>query len=398
MQFDIIWLLLAMPLAFVLGWLASRFDFQQLRLQNRRSPKAYFRGLNHLLRGQNDAAVAEFEQAVRNDPDTPELQFALGHLFRERGQYSPAVRLHQHLLMRADLSQAERDRAQHALAMDYSRAGILDRAEAALLRLEGTAHQSYGRQIRLAIYERLRDWPQAAAVAQQLQAENPQLYTRRLSHYLCEQAQQLQATQPAVALALLAHAREHDRLAPRPWVESALAALAAGQGADAAQAFAALAALEGDWLALVALAFAQAWNSDENQLKPHINLPEQLSKAYQSNPNIDTLQAVLLLQVHAQTETSGQPEQDGSDIAAGQYLGHLQRKPSLLAVTRWLEAKAEGMHTLLPQEVVRALQKTAQPLLRYRCTACGFEGQRHYWHCPGCQAWDAYAPLRVEDL
>ena len=65
MQFDIIWLLLAMPLAFVLGWLASRFDFQQLRLQNRRSPKAYFRGLNHLLRGQNDAAVAEFEQAVR---------------------------------------------------------------------------------------------------------------------------------------------------------------------------------------------------------------------------------------------------------------------------------------------------------------------------------------------
>jgi lipopolysaccharide biosynthesis regulator YciM len=56
------------------------------------------------------------------------------------------------------------------------------------------------------------------------------------------------------------------------------------------------------------------------------------------------------------------------------------------------------MHALLPSEVVRALQKTAQPLLRYRCTACGFEGQRHYWHCPGCQAWDAYAPLRVEDL
>lgn len=392
MQFDIIWLLLAMPLAFVLGWLASRFDFQQLRLQNRRSPKAYFRGLNHLLRGENDAAVAEFERAVRNDPDTPELQFALGHLFRERGQYSPAVRIHQHLLMRADLSQSERDRAQHALAMDYSRAGILDRAETALLRLEGTAHQSYGRQIRLAIYERLRDWQQAAVVAQQLLLENPQLYTRRLGHYWCEQAQQMQQQRPQEAWALLQRAHAHDRQAPRPLVEAARLALSQGKWADAAWAFAALQHLDGDWLALLAEEFAQAWNLDENTLKPHINLPEQLLKIYQKAPNIDTLQAWIQVQGNAQGS------EDSSEVAAAAYLGHLQRKPSLVATTRWLEAKADAMHTLLPPDVVRALQKTAQPLMRYRCTACGFEGQRHYWHCPGCQAWDAYAPLRVEDL
>lgn len=392
MQFDIIWLLLAMPLAFVLGWLASRFDFQQLRLQNRRSPKAYFRGLNHLLRGENDAAVAEFEQAVRNDSDTPELQFALGHLFRERGQYSPAVRIHEHLLMRADLSQSERDRAQHALAMDYSRAGILDRAEAALLRLEGTAHQSYGRQIRLAIYERLRDWQQAAVVAQQLLVENSQLYTRRLGHYWCEQAQQMQQTQPQMALTLLTQACQYDPQAPRPLVEMARLALAEGNGTEAARVFTALQQLDGDWIALLAQEFAQAWNLDENSLKPHINLPEQLLKIYQQTPNIDVLQA--WISVHSSAAIAA----DGSEIAATAYFGHLQRKPSLVAATRWLEAKADAMHTLMPPEVVRALQKTAQPLLRYRCTACGFEGQRHYWHCPGCQAWDAYAPLRVEDL
>jgi lipopolysaccharide biosynthesis regulator YciM len=392
MQFDIIWLLLTMPLAFVLGWLASRFDFQQLRLQNRRSPKAYFRGLNHLLRGENDAAVAEFERAVRNDPDTPELQFALGHLFRERGQYSPAVRLHEHLLMRADLGQSERDRAQHALAMDYSRAGILDRAEAALLRLEGTAHQSYGRQIRLAIYERLRDWQQAATVAQALLGENQQIYTRRLSHYWCEQAQQMQPAQTPAALALLQRAHESDPQAPRPLVEKAKLALATQAYAEAAAAFHALQQLNPDWLALVADDFSQAWNLNQNGLQAHLNLPEQLSKIYQNSPSIDLLQAWLTVQ------TPAAPAQDASAVAAASYLGHLQRKPSLVATTRWLEAKADGMHTLLPPEVVRALQKTAQPLLRYRCTACGFEGQRHYWHCPGCQAWDAYAPLRVEDL
>ena len=391
MQFDIIWLLLAMPLAFVLGWLASRLDFQQLRLQNRRSPKAYFRGLNHLLRGENDAAVAQFEQAVRNDPDTPELQFALGHLFRERGQYTPAVRIHEHLLMRADLSQSERERAQHALAMDYSRAGILDRAEHALLRLEGTAHQSYGRQIRLAIYERLRDWQQASEVAQLLLLEKPELYARRLGHYWCEQAQEMEPSQPQMALALLEKASQYDPQAPRPLVEAARLALALGDRAAAVRFFVALQQLKGDWLVLVAQVFAQAWVLDKDALKPYLDIPGQLFKTYAASPNIDLLEAWITVQKEAEGA-------DASEIAAGAYLGHLQRKPSLLAATRWLEAKADAMHTLLPSEVVRALQKTALPLLRYRCATCGFEGQRHYWHCPGCQAWDSYAPLRVEDL
>ena len=391
MQFDITWLLLVMPVAFVLGWLASRFDFQQLRLQNRRSPKAYFRGLNHLLQGQNDAAVADFEQAVRNDPDTPELQFALGHLFRERGQYSPAVRIHEHLLMRADLNAAERERAQRALAMDYARAGILDRAEDALQRLEGGSYQSYGRQIRLAIYERLRDWAQAAAVAQQLCADNPQLYTRRLAHYLCEQAQ---GAEPQAALDLLAQARQHDPQAPRPWVESAKVYLAERMGAQAAQAFTTLAELKPEYLALLAADFAASWKQDKTWLEADLNLPQLLYKAYQANPNIDLLEACVLAQSAPNQEGQEKTEQASS----GSYLGHLRRKPSLVATARWLDSQAQAMHALLPEEVVRALQKTAQPLLRYRCNACGFEGQRHYWHCPGCQAWDSYSPLRVEDL
>ena len=387
MQFDVTWLLLFIPLSFLFGWLASRFDFQQLRLQNRRSPRAYFQGLNHLLQGENDAAVADFEQAVRNDPDTPELQFALGYLFRERGQYSPAVRLHEHLLMRADLSPAERERAQKALAMDYTRAGILDRAEAALQRLEGTVHQAYARQIRLAIYERLRDWSQATAVAQQLQVDNPALYTRRLAHYWCEQAQS--AAPPEAAIALLQQGRHCDPQAPRPLVVLARAYLQAGMGAEAVAVWTALEQLDGQWLALLAGDFADAWNSDRKVLQGYINLPEQLSKLYQNLPNMDLLAALVAVRQQAE---------GGSNAAAQSYLGHLRHKPSLVATARWLESQADAMHTLLPQDVVLALQKTAQPLLRYRCNTCGFEGQRHYWHCPGCQAWDAYAPLRIEDL
>lgn len=138
MDFDITLILLGLPVAFVLGWVASRMDMRQLRMENRQAPKAYFKGLNFLLNEQQDQAIDAFIEAVQNDPDTSELHFALGNLFRRRGEYERAVRVHQHLLDRGDLSLDDRHRAQHALALDYLKAGLLDRAEDALLKLEGS--------------------------------------------------------------------------------------------------------------------------------------------------------------------------------------------------------------------------------------------------------------------
>ena len=132
MEIDPSWLLVGLPLAFVMGWLASRLDVRQLRLENRSQPKAYFKGLNHLLNEQQDQAIDAFILAVQQDPDTSELHFALGNLFRRRGEFERAVRVHEHLLARADLSTEDRHRARHALALDFLKAGLLDRAEASL--------------------------------------------------------------------------------------------------------------------------------------------------------------------------------------------------------------------------------------------------------------------------
>src|SRR5690349_6863156 len=137
MEFDLYWWLLALPAAFAIGWLASRLDLRQLKRENRESPKAYFKGLNLLLNEQHDKAIDAFIEAVQHDPDTSELHFALGNLFRRRGEFERAVRVHQHLLGRADLNSAERDRAQHELAQDFMKAGLFDRAEEAYRALDG---------------------------------------------------------------------------------------------------------------------------------------------------------------------------------------------------------------------------------------------------------------------
>src|SRR6476646_100260 len=188
MDFDLSWVLWGLPIAFVLGWLASRLDLRQLRIENKQAPKAYFKGLNFLLNEQQDQAIDAFIEAVQNDPDTSELHFALGNLFRRRGEYERAVRVHEHLLSRGDLSRAERHRAQHALALDYLKAGLLDRAEEALRKLEGSAFEGQALLALLSIYERSRDWTQAADIARRLEESGQGNFSSRRAHYLCELA------------------------------------------------------------------------------------------------------------------------------------------------------------------------------------------------------------------
>lgn len=385
MNFDFSWILLGLPLAFGLGWVASRLDLRQLRIENRQAPKAYFKGLNFLLNEQQDQAIDAFIEAVQNDPDTSELHFALGNLFRRRGEYERAVRVHEHLLSRGDLNQADHQRAQHALALDYLKAGLLDRSEAALLKLEGTPFEAQARLALLANYERSRDWPQAAQVAQKLAAANQGNFNGRLAHYLCEQAVACVANQQAEqALPLLHEAIATAPDAPRPRL--ALAHLLASQGKPE-EAYAALArSLESSPAAtpLIAIALVEFAVASGHALEAL----ELLKANYQSFPSLDVLDAIVAIEATLKTP---------SPTARDWYVRHLEREPSLVAAAKWIAGEKLEHEQFHPQ-VQRALDHAVKPLLRYRCAACGFEAKQHFWQCPGCQAWDSYPPRRVEEL
>ena len=385
MDFDLGWILLGLPVAFVLGWLASRFDLRQMRLENRRAPKAYFKGLNFLLNEQQDQAIDAFIEAVQSDPDTSELHFALGNLFRRRGEYERAVRVHEHLLSRGDLSAADRNRAQHALALDYLKAGLLDRAEIALLKLEGTSFEPQARLALLANYERSRDWTQAALIAQKLEHANHGSFSARLSHYLCEQAvTHIAADEPALALTLLQRAIATAPSAPRPRID--LARLQ-GQLGEHGAAFDTLAqALESAPAATPLLAPQVAQTAiASGQPGKALDL---LKASYATSPSLDVLEAVVTLEAAV----------DGpSPSARDWYVRHLEKEPSLVAAAKWIAGEKLEHEQFHPQ-VQRALDHAVKPLTRYRCAACGFEAKQHFWQCPGCQAWDSYPARRIEEL
>ena len=381
MDFDLGWILLGLPVAFTLGWLASRMDLRQLRIENRQAPKAYFRGLNFLLNEQQDEAIDAFIEAVQNDPDTSELHFALGNLFRRRGEYERAVRVHEHLLRRGDLPKPDLERAQHALAMDYLKAGLLDRAEVALRKLEGTSFEQEARLALLAVYERSRDWQHASEIANKLGSMNHGSFSGRQAHYLCEQASaMLAAGSMDGAAQLLEQARQLAPNAARPLIDLAKLnqqrgrvdqALAALQELErcAPQALPLAAGL------LVTLAHTGAIHSEVVAL---------LKTHYWHTPSVDVMDAIAKLETDPIVSRQG-------------FITHLETEASLVAASRWIAGETLGMQHN-QQLVQRALDQAIKPLMRYRCAACGFEATQHFWHCPGCQAWDSYPARRIEEL
>ncbi len=381
MEFDFTWVLLGFPIAFTLGWLASRLDLRQMRIENRQAPKAYFKGLNFLLNEQQDQAIDAFIEAVQNDPDTTELHFALGNLFRRRGEYERAVRVHEHLMSRGDLTQPERDRAQHALALDFLKAGLLDRAEIALRRLEGTSFEEEARLALLSIYERSRDWSNATVIAARLGHSSQGSFSTRQAHYLCEKASAAEAagdTAGAGAALLQAVAMAPD--AARPLIDLAKWQNQSGDKLAAFRTLMSLDSISPQNLPLAASLLANVASSLGEQTAA-LSL---LKAAYARTPSIDVLEAIIRLDTTP-------------DTARHWYAQHLGQHTSLVAATRWMAGLA------LPNEenhavIQRSLDQATKPLMRYRCAACGFEATQHFWHCPGCQAWDSYPARRVEEL
>jgi lipopolysaccharide biosynthesis regulator YciM len=384
MEFDLQWLLLALPGVFLLGWVASRLDLRQLKREDRASPQAYFKGLNLLLNEQQDKAIDAFIEAVQHDPDTSDLHFALGNLFRRRGEYERAIRVHEHLLARADLRRDERERAQHALAQDFLKAGLLDRAENAFKALEGTAFSTDARLALLTLHERSRNWHPAIEVARQLEAAGTGSFAQRMAHHWCEVAHEADARgRHDEAEQALSRAREAAPQASRPLVMQGQRLARQGQHAAALAVWDELMALQPQAFSLVAQDYAASAQASDGIAQALA----KLEALYTQAPSVDLLTALNRLQ--------GSPA-----LRRQRLINHLNKQPSLSAAQGVIrESLGSGVPLSVPE--IERLQDTlataARPLQRYRCAACGFESQHYFWQCPGCHGWDTYPPRRLED-
>jgi len=386
MDFELWWLLPIPALFFGLGWIAARIDIKHLLRESRALPLSYFRGLNFLLNEQPDKAIESFIEVVKVDPQTIDLHFALGSLFRRQGEIDRATRMHQNLLDRPNLPADKRQAAVFELAQDFHRAGLLDRAEELFTKLDGSPFEHASLGFLISIYEQEKDWPKAIAVTRRMEAIAKRPYFREIAHYYCELAQAL-LVKPDISAA-----RANVDLALGEYRACARAMMLLGdlelQEGDVPAAIAAWQRIESQnpaFLSLVAERLADAYRRQGSAAQAL-----RVLGAYQRQyPSLDLLNTVFTLTL----------AEEGSEAAGALIKEELTRNPTLLGLDRLLEAQlltvpAERRHDL---ELVKQLVgQHIQRLGLYKCEHCGFRARQYYWRCPGCGRWETYSPRRTE--
>lgn len=381
---DVLMWLLALPLTALVAWYVGRqASLRRSGMQMSRVSKTWFRGLNYLLNEEPDKAIETFLQLAKHDPDSIEMQLALGHLFRRRGEIERAIRLHRDLVSRTDLPQEHKISAMLELGEDYMRAGLLDRAEVLFTDLT-RADPTMDKAMRhlLAIYQFERDWGKAIEHARRLEALCSESFGALIAQFHCELAEQaITAGNREAAVQALDQAREADPNSLRAGMLAARMAAENGDWAAAVRHYERVARLRPAFLPEVLPLLLSAYAKLEDRARARAFLSEMLERHGGIAPLLALIDLV--------------ESEDGDAAALALQTRYLQGRPSARAQAALID------RTLAPGRspdagTLALLAACSRDLLArtpaYRCEHCGFSAKAHHWQCPGCRSWGSVMP------
>ena len=376
---------LLLPVAAVSGWYAGwRAARNSGGRRVNRLKTSYFRGLNYLLNEQPDKAIEVFLQIAEVDSDTVETHFALGHLFRRRGEVDRAIRIHQNLVERSSLSDEQRVQAVLELGEDYMRAGLLDRAEtlfADLVRLGEQAPQALRHLI--AIYQAERDWDKAIEHAERLEAATGEPTGRLVAQFHCELAERHRRRgELAQARGRLAQAGVAEVNCVRAGLIEGQIELSEGRDAAAVRAFERVARHDPDLLPELLKPLLAAYERLGERARARAFLAE-MSERYAGTAPVLALARMI--------------REDEGDCAAVDYLADaLLQRPSVkgqAALVEFASMRPGGDSAAILRVLGQTTERLASSVLTYRCSRCGFGARQHHWQCPSCKSWSTVRPI-----
>jgi lipopolysaccharide biosynthesis regulator YciM len=387
MEFEF-WWLLALPVFFGMGWMAARVDLKSLLSESRAMPSSYFRGLNFLLNEQPDKAIESFLQVAKENPQTVELQFALGSLFRRRGEVDRAIRMHQDLVNREDLPEDERRQASLELAQDFFKAGLLDHAEQVLAKMALVDPSAEVHRHLLDIYIQEKDWEKAIDAARKLEVSAKRNYQKEIANYYCELAigEQLHG-RAAVAQEHLDRALEANRKCVRANILRGEWLARAGQHQQAIEAWKSIEQQDPAYFGLAAEGMLESYKV-LGRLGEGLSLLRGLQHRY---PGLDLLNVVY----------QATSEHEGDDAAWRLVRDEVRRNPTLVGLDRLIDAELVRAPPERRQDLTLMkdlVHSHAQALAVYLCANCGFKARQFFWQCPACGGWETFPPRRTAEL
>ncbi len=346
----------------------------------------YISGLNYLLNEQEDKAVALFIKLLEVDGDTVETHLALGSLFRKRGEVDRAIRIHQNLIARPQLSTNQRAEALLSLGRDYLTAGVLDRAERVFkelisVNIEQKHHALFHLQD---IYQQEKAWSSAIEVVHQLQAVTAQPMLDVIAHYYCEIADQaLKERDLHQAKRYIKMALQNDAHSIRAQILQAKLYMLSDAYKQAIRVLKVLLSVDSIYIMEVMPMLLECYRL----LGDEVYAVREITQLIQQSP------AYVMIWILANSESQNLlVTLEVKDYWIEQLKAHASLS-GLLALIRLLPVEHETALT----EHLGHIQEVAQQLLQsqafYRCQQCGFSGKNMHWLCPGCKCWNTIKPV-----
>lgn len=383
-------LFLLLPVAATYGWVMGRNSVRQAqRKQSSILSRHYYRGLNFLLSDQPDKAVDTLIKMINLDSDTVETHIAMGNFFRHRGELDRAIRVHQNLVSKDELSEPQKLQSLRELGRDYMLAGFLERAENSFLQLLDSDKHFLDAQIQLFnIYQTTKEWERAIELAENMMnshGDSDEL-CNRISHFYCEQAnvliknQQFEKAEKSLQKSIMS-----DEHAIRPWLMLGSMAIEQDQYQQAIEYLKQVPLRDVSWFseAVPLLEKAAEKLGDTSQLEDILELYwQKCATAYLAKVN--------LMAQHGH-----------SADAAEVLLEQLRKTPTMKGFRTlmglYIEQKAERQATDSLALIKELVEEQIKQRPKYRCVSCGFSGRQIHWLCPSCKKWGLVKPIKGLD-
>ncbi len=370
-------LFLLLPLAAFSGWWIGRHAFTHQAVRK-------IAGLYKLIDPASHKAADVLAQLIDPNQESVETHLALGGLFRRRGEVGKAINIHQTLINKPSLTDAQRALSLLELSRDYMRAGVLDRAEDVLLNLVEQGYElEAGFQHLIDIYQQSKDWLRAIKTAEKWQSKTQHNMSYHIAHFYCELAEQqwLKGEQPDAILYLKKALQANQRCVRASLLFGNIEAQA-GRYQSAIMAYKQIQVQDEAFLSEIILPLARCYEN--------LNTVEEMIEYFDDSLQKQfTTSAVLAF-------AEWLHKSKGEGAAMHFVVQHLRKTPSLRGLSRLVQfsiARAEGT----TQEDLVLFQELIEKMLMnkpsYRCECCGFSGRTLQWQCPSCKRWDVIKPI-----
>lgn len=380
-----LWPLLLPAAAWSGWWVSAKNHLVRGKRSGNHLSREYVVGLNYLLNEQPDKAVDVFIKLLEVDSDTVETHLALGSLFRRRGEVDRAIRIHQNLIARPQLSLLQRKEALMALGQDYMSAGLFDRAErifTEVVELGGSQETSSLHGL-LAIYQQEKAWEKALEILKKLEDSTGNPMQSQEAHYYCEIASQaIKLNQYDKAMHAVKQALLADKYSVRASLMQANLEVKGGRFKQAIKALKRVPEQDAEFLTEIIESLVQCYR----EIDAMDECVDYLEQTLAEHPR-----ASVIFVIGEQLK-----REKGVDFAIDFVSSQLSRHPSIRGLNQLIYWHLESANGKVREKLQMLFSITSRFLDNkpiYRCSQCGYGGKFLHWHCPSCKQWGKTKPI-----